>query len=126
MPPREYEHVNYYPPVRTPLGGEVRFEDKHKSLLIMSPNPLVVHIGLSIRRVIFNDPATIVIWADGSKTVVKVHDEPFDEEKGLAMAILKKLCGKAQLRREFKKWIKEEQSRNVRDKDVQRMTGARK
>ena len=24
-----------------------------------------------IRNVIFNDPATIVIWADGTKTVVK-------------------------------------------------------
>ena len=86
MPTREYEHVNYYLAVGTPL---------------------VAHTDLSIRRVIFNDPATIVIWADGSKTVVKVHDEPFDAEKGLAMAILKKLCGKAQLRKEFKKWIKE-------------------
>lgn len=63
------------------------------------------HIGLGIRRVIFNDPATIVLWQDGTKTVVDFHDEPFDAEKGLAMAILKKLCGKAQLRKEFKKWI---------------------
>lgn len=62
-------------------------------------------IPLEIKRVIFNDPATIVLWQDGTKTVVKVHDEPFDAEKGLAMAILKKLCGKAQLRKEFKKWI---------------------
>lgn len=62
-------------------------------------------IPLEIKRVIFNDPATIVLWQDGTKTVVKVHDEPFDAEKGLAMAILKKLCGKAQLRMEFKKWI---------------------
>lgn len=67
--------------------------------------PEYAQITLEIKRVIFNDPATIVLWADGTKTVVKVHDEPFDAEKGLAMAILKKLCGKAQLRREFKKWI---------------------
>lgn len=43
--------------------------------------------------VIFNDPATIVIWADGSKTVVKANDEKFDPEKGLAMAISKKVLG---------------------------------
>lgn len=41
----------------------------------------------TIKKVIFNPPATIVIWADGKKTVVKAHKEPFDPEKGLAMAI---------------------------------------
>lgn len=41
----------------------------------------------TIKKVIFNPPATIVIWADGKKTVVKAHNEPFDPEKGLAMAI---------------------------------------
>lgn len=46
-----------------------------------------------IERVIFNDPATIVFWKDGSKTVVKASNEPFDEEKGLAMAIVKKVYG---------------------------------
>lgn len=45
-------------------------------------------------RVIFNDPATIVFWNDGTKTVVKCQDEPFDSEKGLAMAITKKTMGK--------------------------------
>lgn len=48
----------------------------------------------SIKRVIFNDPATIVLWADGTKTVVKcAKDETFDPEKGLAMAIAKKALG---------------------------------
>lgn len=48
----------------------------------------------SIKRVIFNDPATIIIWADGTKTVVKcAKDEKFDPEKGLAMAIAKKAIG---------------------------------
>ena len=48
----------------------------------------------TIKRVIFNDPATIILWADGTKTVVKcVKDETFDPEKGLAMAIAKKALG---------------------------------
>lgn len=46
-----------------------------------------------IEKVIFNNPATIVIWSDKTKTVVKVHNEEFDPEKGLAMAIVKKVYG---------------------------------
>lgn len=59
-----------------------------------------------IKRVIFNDPATIVYWADRSKTVVKADRETFDKEKGLAMAIIKKLCGnKGNYYNVFHKWI---------------------
>lgn len=47
-----------------------------------------------ITRVIFNKPATIVFWADGTKTVVKSQGkEKYDKEKGLAMAISKKVLG---------------------------------
>ena len=46
-----------------------------------------------IKDVIFNNPATIVFWADGTKTVVKAENEPFDPEKGLAMAIAKRALG---------------------------------
>ena len=47
-----------------------------------------------IKRVVFNDPATIILWADGTKTVVKVtHGEEYIPEVGFAMCILKKLYG---------------------------------
>lgn len=46
-----------------------------------------------IDRVIFHDPATIVYWKDGTKTVVKCQDEKFDKEKGLLAAIAKKVYG---------------------------------
>lgn len=49
-----------------------------------------------IEKVVFNPPATIVFWKDGTKTVVKVqNNEDFDPEKGLAMAITKKTFGNA-------------------------------
>lgn len=49
---------------------------------------------VEIKNVIYNDPATIVFWTDGTKTVVKTQkDETFDPEKGLAMAISKKFLG---------------------------------
>lgn len=58
-----------------------------------------------IAKVIFNDPATIVLWNDGTKTVVKAQNEAFDKEKGLAMAIAKKAMGnRGNYFEEFKKW----------------------
>lgn len=46
----------------------------------------------SIKKIIFNAPATIVFWSDGTKTVVKcAKEESFDPEKGVAMAVWKKL-----------------------------------
>lgn len=65
-----------------------------------------------IKNVIFNDPATIVFWEDGTKTVVKCQDgDEFDPEKGLAMAIVKKAYGnKGSYCNKMKKWLpKEEQ-----------------
>lgn len=45
-----------------------------------------------IYRVIFNDPATIVFWKDGTKTVVKCHPEDtFDEEIGFMCCYLKRI-----------------------------------
>lgn len=47
-----------------------------------------------IEKVIFNPPATIVQWKDGTKTVVKCQDgDEFDWEKGLAMAYVKRAYG---------------------------------
>ena len=64
----------------------------------------------SIKNVIFNDPATIVFWNDGTKTIVKARDgDIFDPEKGLAMAISKKALGnKGNYCETFKKWLPEE------------------
>lgn len=48
----------------------------------------------TIKNVIFNDPATIVMWSDGTKTVVKCgENDIFDPEKGVAMCCMKKLLG---------------------------------
>ena len=47
-----------------------------------------------VKKVIFNEPATIVYWKDGTKTVVKCQKgDYFDLEKGFAMAFLKKCWG---------------------------------
>ncbi len=64
-----------------------------------------------IEKVIFNDPATIVMWNDHVKTVVKCQDgDIFDPEKGLAMAITKRFFGnQGNYCNELKKWLPEEE-----------------
>lgn len=65
----------------------------------------------SIKDVIFNDPAVIVLWNDGTKTVVKCSENDiFDSEKGLAMAISKKALGnQGNYYETFKKYLPEEE-----------------
>ena len=47
-----------------------------------------------IDKIIFNGPATIVCWDDGTKTVVKCKpDDPYSKDAGVAMATLKKILG---------------------------------
>ena len=74
----------------------------------------------AIEKVIFNDPATIVMWADHTKTVVKCQDgDIFDPEKGLAMAIAKKFFGnKGNYCDVFTKWLPEEEEVKVERVDV--------
>lgn len=64
--------------------------------------------ALRIKKVIFNDPAIIVFWADGTKTVAKAHgDDKFDKEVGLTVCIAKKALGnRSNFDKVFKKWIK--------------------
>lgn len=59
-----------------------------------------------IKKVIFNPPATVIYWEDGTKTVVKASNEDFDPEKGLAMAIAKKALGnQGNYYNTIRKWI---------------------
>ena len=63
---------------------------------------LRVDIPGMIDRVIFNDPATIILWNDGSKTVVKRSDDDvWDSEKGFCMAVIKKLYGNTSFIKRF-------------------------
>lgn len=63
-----------------------------------------------LKKVIYNDPATIAFWSDGTKTIVKAQPgDIFDPEKGLAMAIAKKACGNTgNYYNGFKRWLPKE------------------
>lgn len=72
-----------------------------------------VEFAPTIKDVIFNPPATIVFWSDNTKTVVKADEETYDPEKGLAMAISRKMIGDNKreyynvFRHYLKKWEKQ-------------------
>lgn len=62
-----------------------------------------------IKEVIYNNPATIVIWADNTKTVVKcMEGTEYDKWMGLAMCIAKKALGD-DYHHTFKKWTKKDE-----------------
>lgn len=93
------------------------------SMEIRYIRPEMLATAFRIKKAIFNPPATIVLWEDGTKTVVKcqmcgacigkvdasMEFHPcFDPEKGLAMCIAKRALGnKGNYYNEFKKWLKE-------------------
>lgn len=63
-----------------------------------------------IKKVIFSDPATIVLWEDGTKTVVKTQKgDAYDPEKGLAMACMRKILDK----KDYHKWLEEARGKNT-------------
>ena len=66
---------------------------------------------VKIKDVIFSDPATVVFWNDNTKTVVKTRgSEKYDKEKGLAMAIIKKITGNtSNYYNIFKEWCSDEE-----------------
>ena len=74
-----------------------------------------------IKEVLYNNPATIVFWSDGTKTVCKCSEEDvYSAETGLSICILKKLAGGAAVHKLFEDWLPTNGNRvtlkNVRSK----------
>ena len=85
--------------------------------MFLGTGNLYFRFKAEIKNVIFNNPATIILWNDGTKTVVKCREgEVYDPEKGLAMAIAKKFLGnQGNYHDTFKKWLpKEEKKEKVK------------
>lgn len=93
-------------------------------------NKTYVPNHLRIKKRIFNNPATIVYWMDGTKTIVKCMDEDtYDRDVGLAMCICKKILGenyrsyfrnqvrytKEEINAEVNKLKNEEEKQNLRE-----------
>ena len=71
----------------------------------------------AIKNVYFHKNTITVLWEDGTNTMVTCHDENYDAEKGLAMAIAKKFLSlgsssKSKWYDEFKKYVPKAEKRN--------------
>lgn len=99
--------------------GEIRLVYKEDNMPTFDWSLRQLHTITSdtvkIKKVIFNNPATIVYWSDNTKTVVKCSDgDIYDEEKGLAMAICKKMLGLKEFYKQYNKAVDEVNERKVR------------
>ena len=58
-------------------------------------------LGRSLKptRVYFNGDNTIVEWSDGTKSKSGLHQEEWDDEKGVAMAIARRFVGRGEFER---------------------------
>ena len=86
----------YYPDdlMKHKLPGSITYLDENK------------HIKEAyIKQVLYNNPATVVFWSDGTKTVSKIHEgDTYNPETGLVLCILKKAQGKC-LKDLFTSWV---------------------
>lgn len=100
--------------IKTEYNGYPEVE----GVIIGSPSNLE-RKPVKIERVIFNDPATIVIWSDKTKTIVKCQPgDTYDKEKGLALCICKRFCGnKGNFNEIFKKYIPADEETKQADEE---------
>ena len=70
-------------------------------------NPKTNHVEtVYIKEIIYNEPATIVLWSDGSKTVSKARPgDEYNPEVGVMYCILKKLAPNTHFDTLFDDWL---------------------
>jgi hypothetical protein len=74
------------------LGCETNSQPPyHTNSCLRIPINTIPHV----KQIIFSNPVTTVIWADGDKTQVRCHEgDVFDENIGFALNVVKKLYGR--------------------------------
>lgn len=58
-----------------------------------------------IDKILFNNPVTVIFWADGTKTYAKIHKgsgDVYSKETGVAICLAKKVFGASTIRRLFR------------------------
>ena len=106
--PSNYPLIRFIASVDTKADPETEKSSRRVLYKSKSNNdiskPKMTHGCPGIKKVIFNDPATIVLWDDGTKTVVKCSEgDTYSEWSGLAFCICKKLMGD-EFHKVFKHW----------------------
>ena len=103
-----------FDPYKFPVSPIEKYEARMAKLakaqleeVLLAPSPFGVvknskHLPTP-KRIIFNPPRTIVLWQDGTKTIVKCGEgDIYSQEMGYCMAFVRKVYGS---RRKFKKLL---------------------
>lgn len=92
------------------LPGSFSYDDVVEALN-RAFNPNIFGKSLTTKKIIYNGPATIILWDDGTKTVVKCKEgDPYSPEAGFALAVLKRLTGN-----DFHKYLRKVTKGAVKD-----------
>ena len=78
--------------MNTQLNAQMNTQQALEMFLVNLDTLIKSKIVPSYKKVIFQNPATIIIWSDGSKTVVKCHDDDvFNPYVGYLLCTFKKI-----------------------------------
>ena len=98
-----FPHMSIYNTTKS-LSKYIR--DLHNDYPIDEVKPRETYLP-EIKNAYFNNPTTVVLWEDGTKTVVKCQEgDVYSAETGLALCIAKKAMGNMpNFNNVFRKWI---------------------
>lgn len=107
---------NFFHSVIAPTKSLSKYiREAHSDSMVAEPvKPRETYIP-EIKNTYFNDPVTVVIWEDGTKTMVKCQEgDVYSAETGLALCIAKKALGNMpNFNNVFRKWIPEEKTVDI-------------
>lgn len=83
------------------------YEDSNGNITTWwSSEPFVESSEVYITKVLYNNPATIVFWNDGTKTIAKAHgSDLYSPEIGLMICCFKKLTSGSALKNLLEDWV---------------------
>lgn len=81
----------------------------------------MLYNGVYIKKVIYSNPATIIIWSDGTKTSSKCQEgDTYNPETGLLLAYMKKIESSDKVMQLLKEWAPIKDKIDVTLSDVRR------
>jgi hypothetical protein len=84
-----------------------------EAVILKSYNPKKVFNVPNVEKVLFRNPATIVWFSDGTKSVaICGYDDVYDKETGMAICLCKRMLGNKEYRELMDKWCYEKESFN--------------
>ena len=84
-----------------------------EAVILKSYNPKKIFNVPNVEKVLFRNPATIVWFSDGTKSVaICGYDDVYDKETGMAICLCKRMLGNKEYRELMEKWCYEKESFN--------------